>query len=154
MKLLRALVIALYTLVALLPLAWMALTSLKARADTIRQEALFVPVLAGERAPEAPAFAASLEAYGKLNQVHIGAEQSFWQHRGHSLVIGALSTLASVVLGTFAAYGFSRFRIAGAKDWLFFVLSTRFMPPLAVVVPILLVYRLVKWRRGRAGSYE
>jgi multiple sugar transport system permease protein len=46
-----------------------------------------------------------------------------------------------VLLGTCAAYGFSRFRIAGGKDWLFFILSTRFMPPLAVVVPILLLYR-------------
>jgi len=59
------------------------------------------------------------------------------------------STLASVVLGTLAAYGFSRFRILGAKDWLFFVLSTRFMPPLAVVVPILLLYR----RFALAGTH-
>ena len=149
MRLVRALVIAAYAALALLPLAWLALTSLKTRADTIRQEALFVPVLAGERAPAPPAFALTGEAYGKLNEVHVGAAQSFWQHLGHSLVIGACSTLASVLLGTFAAYGFSRFRIAGAKDWLFFVLSTRFMPPLAVVVPILLVYR----RLDLAGTH-
>ncbi|NOT31693.1 MAG: carbohydrate ABC transporter permease [Planctomycetes bacterium] len=143
MKALRVLVLAAWALVALLPLVWLGLTSLKTRADTIRQEARFVPVLArpGAGEPEAPAFAATLEAYGKLGEVHIGAEQSFWQHLGHSLVIAFFSTVASVLLGTFAAYGFSRFRIAGAKDWLFFVLSTRFMPPLAVVVPILLVYR-------------
>jgi len=140
-RLVRALVIALYALAAVLPLAWMVLTSLKSRPDTIRLEARFVPVLAGAQEPAAPAFAATLEAYGKLNEVHIGAVQSFWQHLGHSLVIGACSTVASVLLGTFAAYGFSRFRIAGAKDWLFFVLSTRFMPPLAVVMPILLAYR-------------
>ena len=141
MKLVRALVIALFGLFALLPLVWMALTSLKTRDDTIRQQARVVPVLARETAPESLAFPATLEAYGKLEEVHVGAQQSFWQHLGHSLVIGALSTLASVVLGTLAAYGFSRFRIAGAKDWLFFVLSTRFMPPLAVVMPILLLYR-------------
>ena len=52
-----------------------------------------------------------------------------------------LSTLASVALGTCCAYGFSRFRIAGSKDWLFFILSTRFLPPLAVVVPVLIMYR-------------
>lgn len=149
MRLARVLVIALYATVALLPLAWMALTSLKARPDTISQEARFVPVLASEGEVAAPAFAATAQAYGRLNQVNVGAEQSFWQHLGHSLVIGALSTLASVLLGTFAAYGFSRFRVAGAKDWLFFVLSTRFMPPLAVVVPILLVYR----RFELAGSH-
>jgi multiple sugar transport system permease protein len=139
-KLLRALVIGAYAALALLPLLWMALTSLKERADTISQDARFVPVLGrdGERGPEFPV---TLGAYGELSEVHVGAEQSFWEHLGHSVVIGALSTLASVVLGTLAAYGFSRFRIAGARDWLFFVLSTRFMPPLAVVMPILLLYR-------------
>ncbi len=52
-----------------------------------------------------------------------------------------LSTLAAVCLGTLCAYGFSRFRIPGGKDWLFFILSTRFLPPLAVVVPVLVMYR-------------
>jgi multiple sugar transport system permease protein len=140
-RLVRALVIAAYALFTLLPLLWMALTSLKARDDTTRQHARVVPVLADATAPESLAFPATLEAYGLLSEVHAGAVQSFWEHLGHSLVIGAFSTLASVVLGTLAAYGFSRFRIAGAKDWLFFVLSTRFMPPLAVVMPILLLYR-------------
>ena len=54
-----------------------------------------------------------------------------------SVLIGLLSTLAAVCLATLCAYGFSRFRIPGTKDWLFFVLSTRFLPPLAVVVPVL-----------------
>jgi len=58
-----------------------------------------------------------------------------------SLLIGGLSTLLAVFLATLAAYGFSRFPMKGKKDWLFFILSTRFMPPLAVVVPVLLMYR-------------
>jgi len=123
------------------PFVWMVLTSFKTRADTIALTPRVVPVLAAETEPASLAFPATLEAYGALGTVQAGAQQSFWEHLGHSVVIGLLSTLASVVLGTLAAYGFSRFRIAGAKDWLFFVLSTRFMPPLAVVVPILMLYR-------------
>lgn len=141
MRWLRALVLGLYALVALTPLLWMALTSLKSRADTIALTPRVVPALAATTEPDSLAFPATLEAYGALGTVHAGAQQSFFEHLGHSVVIGLLSTLASVVLGTLAAYGFSRFRIAGAKDWLFFVLSTRFMPPLAVVVPILMLYR-------------
>jgi multiple sugar transport system permease protein len=57
------------------------------------------------------------------------------------MVIGLLSTLTSVTLGTACAYGFSRFRVAGAKNLLFFILSTRFMPPLSVVAPVLIMYR-------------
>lgn len=141
MKLLRVLVLGLYAALALLPLLWMGLTSLKTRDDTIAPRARFVPVLSHATAPDSAAFPATLEAYGALGTVHVGAEQSFWEHLGHSVVIGLLSTLASVLLGTSAAYGFSRFRIPGSKDWLFFILSTRFLPPLAVVVPILMLYR-------------
>ncbi len=68
-------------------------------------------------------------------------ERSFLGYLLSSLVIGFASTLATVALGTACAYGFSRFRIPGAKDWLFFILSTRFMPPLAVVAPVLIMYR-------------
>lgn len=141
MRLVRALVLGLYALLALVPLLWMAVTSLKTRADSIALQPRVVPVLTEETAPESLAFPATLEAYGALGTVQAGARTSFWEHLANSLVIGVLSTLASVALGTLAAYGFSRFRIAGAKDWLFFVLSTRFMPPLAVVVPILMLYR-------------
>jgi len=140
-RLVRLLVLGTYALFALLPLLWMGLSSLKSRADTISPSPRVVPVLAEGTAPDSLAFPATLSAYGELAHAHAGAEQSFWEHLGHSAIIGLVSTLASVVLGTLAAYGFSRFRIAGAKDWLFFVLSTRFMPPLAVVVPILLLYR-------------
>lgn len=141
MKFLRALVLGLYALVALVPLVWMVLTSFKTRADTIALVPRVLPVLEATTEPDSLAFPATVEAYGALGTVQVGAQQSFWEHLGHSVVIGLLSTLASVALGTLAAYGFSRFRIAGAKDWLFFVLSTRFMPPLAVVVPILMLYR-------------
>jgi multiple sugar transport system permease protein len=46
-----------------------------------------------------------------------------------------------VLLGVTAAYGFSRFRVPLKDDLLFFVLSTRMMPPIAVAIPIYLMYR-------------
>jgi multiple sugar transport system permease protein len=141
MKLVRAIIIGLYLLVATLPLAWMALSSIKHRADTISAHAKFVPALEQPSGAASPRFEATTEAYRELATVHAGAQHSFWHHLANSVIIGVLSTLASVVLGTCCAYGFSRFRIPGAKDWLFFVLSTRFLPPLAVVVPVLIMYR-------------
>ena len=61
----------------------------------------------------------------------------------NSVLIGFGSTLLSVVLGTLAAYAFSRFRVPGKDDLLFFILSTRMMPPIAVAIPIYLMYRAV-----------
>ena len=59
----------------------------------------------------------------------------------NSLIIAGLSTIIAVGMGTFTAYGFSRFRIAGKDDLLFFILSTRMLPPIVVAIPMFLMYR-------------
>src|SRR6185295_7045083 len=48
----------------------------------------------------------------------------------NSLIVAVISTVLAVGMGTFTAYGFSRFRIAGEADLLFFILSTRMLPPI------------------------
>ncbi len=58
----------------------------------------------------------------------------------NSIVIDVTSTALALVLGTLAAYAFSRFRVAGKNDMLFFILSQRMLPPVAVLVPIFLMY--------------
>ena len=59
----------------------------------------------------------------------------------NSVIIAFGSTALAVLLGTLTAYGFSRFRIPLKEDLLFFILSTRMMPPIAVAIPIYLMYR-------------
>src|SRR3990172_51755 len=61
----------------------------------------------------------------------------------NSLIIAGLSTVASVVLGLFAAYAFSRFKVPGKDDLLFFILSTRMLPGVVVTIPIFLMYRQI-----------
>ena len=138
MRALRALVIVPYLVLATFPLLWLALTSLKSYEDTISRTAKFVPAGGGA---SGAAFSATLDAYRNLSIPVAGTAHSFYRYLASSIVVGALSTLAAVSLGTLAAYGFSRFRLPGARDLLFFILSTRFLPPLAVVVPVLVMYR-------------
>ncbi len=59
----------------------------------------------------------------------------------NSLIIAFGSTFLAVTLGVLSAYAFSRFKIPLADDLLFFILSTRMMPPIAVAIPIYLMYR-------------
>ena len=61
----------------------------------------------------------------------------------NSLIIAITSTVLAVGMGTFTAYGFSRFRVPGELDWLFFILSTRMLPPVVVAIPMFLMYRAV-----------
>ena len=153
MKFLRALVIIPYFLLATMPLAWLALTSFKTYDDTISSHAKFVPSTdAAAAADEDSAkFVATVDAYRNLSKPVAGTPKDFYHYLGNSVFIGLLSTLAAVCLGTLCAYGFSRFRIPGSKDWLFFILSTRFLPPLAVVVPVLVMYRALGLENTRLG---
>ena len=61
----------------------------------------------------------------------------------NSLIISITSTILAVSMGTLTAYGFSRFKVKGEDDWLFFILSTRMLPPVVVAIPMFLMYRVV-----------
>jgi multiple sugar transport system permease protein len=61
----------------------------------------------------------------------------------NSLIIAISSTILAVSMGTITAYGFSRFRMPGEGDLLFFILSTRMLPPIVVAIPMFLMYRAV-----------
>ena len=69
----------------------------------------------------------------------------------NSVIIAGATTLLAVMLGTLAAYAFSRFRIKGEGDLLFFILSTRMLPPIVVLVPIFLMFTAVGLRDSYIG---
>jgi multiple sugar transport system permease protein len=57
----------------------------------------------------------------------------------NSLIITGASTVIAVTLGAMAAYGFARFRFPGDKHLAFYILSTRFAPPVAFIVQVYLM---------------
>jgi len=59
----------------------------------------------------------------------------------NSVIIVIGSTVITIIIGTIAAYGFSRGKIRGKDDWLFFILTTRMLPPVVVVIPVFLMFR-------------
>ncbi|TIO37742.1 MAG: carbohydrate ABC transporter permease, partial [Mesorhizobium sp.] len=80
------------------------------------------------------------ETVRKRNMV-IAGPSNFMPRFINSVIIAFGSTFCAVFLGTLSAYGFSRFKVPLADDLLFFILSTRMMPPIAVAIPIYLMYR-------------
>ena len=145
-----------YALISMLPLAWIFATSLKTPPDSISYppKVIFQPSLEGycnlfttrtrqtQEYVEAlgPATTLCDEITRKRNMV-IAGPSNYWPRFVNSLVIAFGSTFLAVSLGTLAAYGFSRFKVPLADDLLFFILSTRMMPPIAVAIPIYLMYR-------------
>jgi len=132
--------------VFLFPLYWMVLTSLKSRIDVGTSPPQFV------FKPTAANYAKVVRKVTRTydGRVEVGPSD-FPGALCNSLVIGALSTLAAVVLGTLSAYAFSRFRIPGKGDLLFFILSTRMLPPVVIVVPVYAMYTAVGLRQTHLG---
>jgi len=57
----------------------------------------------------------------------------------NSLIISSLSCALALLIGSLAAYSFSRFKIKRGEDIAFWILSTRMLPPIASVIPIYLI---------------
>jgi multiple sugar transport system permease protein len=155
-KIFAAAVVILYAVVTITPLLWIVITAFKSPSDSIAYppKILFEPSLEGYvnlftvRSRQTPEFIANLPPpqtwYEKLVRSHdmvIAGPSKVVPRFMNSLIIGFGSTFLAVVLGTLAAYAFSRFKVPLADDLLFFILSTRMMPPVAVAIPIYLMFR-------------
>lgn len=71
----------------------------------------------------------TLENYRSIIESGIG------KYFANSLIVAILSTLISLILGSFAAYGFARYNWKKREDRAFWVLSQKFLPAMAVVIP-------------------
>ena len=67
----------------------------------------------------------------------------------NSLVVVAAATVIALVIGIPAAYGFSRLRFRYSDDLSNMILSMRFMPPIAVAIPLFLMVKAI----GLQDSY-
>ena len=157
-KKIRAIIVIIVAIILLVPVFVMTVTAFKSRTDVVLPpKLLFEPTLEGfvflltDRAQlsgEALAAArANIDEMGIFERVALNSGQrilgpsDFTKRLTNSIIIAFGATIASVTLGLFAAYAFSRFEIPGADDLLFFILSGRMLPAVVVAIPIFLMYR-------------
>ncbi len=63
-----------------------------------------------------------------------------------SVAVSVGSTLITVTIAVLAAYALSRMRFAGRESFLNWVLGQRFMPPIAILVPIVMMFKAAGMR--------
>jgi multiple sugar transport system permease protein len=158
--------VGLYALVTLLPLLWIVATGFKTPDDAIAYppKILFEPSLEGyvnlftdrTRLPRAELEALGepatwYDAIARRSDMVITGASRYGERFLNSVIIGFGSTALTILLGTLAAYAFSRFRVPLKDDLLFFILSTRMMPPIAVAIPIFLMFRALGLSDTHAG---
>ncbi len=120
--LVRALFVLLYLGFLLLPLYWVAVTSIKPQEDLLADPPVWWP-----HEPTGLHYSTALNAFRG------------WTGLENSLLIASSTTVLAVVFGTAAAYSMARYG-TGGKHLAFWFLSQRIMPPIAIIIPVFLLY--------------
>jgi len=118
----RFVFIGVYVGFLLLPLYWMAVTSIKSQDDQLADPPVWFP-----SEPTTTNYADALNLFNG------------WKGLENSLIIALVTTVLAVALGTAAAYSMARYR-TGGKHLAFWFLSQRLLPPIAVIIPVFLLY--------------
>lgn len=58
-----------------------------------------------------------------------------------SIIVAVCSTLLAISIATLASYALSRMRFSGQHHFVFWILSTRMMPPVAIAIPMFFIYK-------------
>lgn len=104
------------------PLVWMVMTAFKQPVDVFASPPKF-------------RYDATLDNYRRV------FASDFMGTVANSVSIAVVSALGSIVLGTLTAYGFSRYALRGQDNLLFWILSLRMLPVIAVIFPYFILFR-------------
>lgn len=104
--------------VMLFPVVWMIFASIRPTQETLSIPPVWIPR------------EITFEAYGKLF-----ADPKQLHYFTNTYVIALSVAGLSIVLGSLAAYGLSRFRIKGGRAFLLITLSLQMLPPVSLIIP-------------------
>lgn len=120
-------VLLVYFAIVLFPVYWMFITGLKTPEEVYTPRPTYFP--------SHPTFE---------NFVSIFSGRPYLRYTVNSLLITLGTTLACIVFGTIAAYGFSRYRFIGNRTLRYLFLASRVFPPISLIVPFFII---VGWLR-------
>jgi multiple sugar transport system permease protein len=150
----RTLGVAVVSLIYFLPVLFIIFTAFKPQEGALSVPPTLSPTSLFGLIPDQFVFSPTLENFGSVfSRVMTAGGQpestGFDHFFFNSIVIASVSVLLALVLGTLASYGFSRYPLKGNDTYLFIILTTRMLPAIVVIIPIILMFRAV----GLAGSY-
>lgn len=119
----RHAVLILWTVIALFPLAWIAFMSLKppGQAIVLPPDWIFLPTV--------------------YNYLQLIGDPAFLSAYANSLISVSASVVLVLLIGVPGAYVLSRYDVPKKPDVLIWILSSRMLPPVAVVIPFFVIFR-------------
>ncbi len=123
--------LAIFSLFVLVPLAFMISTSLKT------EDQLFVwPI---QWIPNPVQWSNYPQSFVELGRIAPGL--TFWRILGNTLFITILSMTSELIAVTLVAYGFARFRFPGRDALFLIMLATMMLPGIITLIPSFLIWR-------------
>jgi ABC-type glycerol-3-phosphate transport system permease component len=113
-----------FSTITLLPVWWMFVVSMRPRVDLYSKSFL-------------------IDAVYWNNYKAVLADPTFLQYLGNSLIVATGNAALVCVLGLLAAFGLSRYRIAGGDSVFFWLITNRMAPPAVFLLPLFLLF--TKW---------
>ncbi len=125
-----------WSLIVIVPLYWTVVTAFKTRAD----------VFSGPKYVPGLDYVPTLEHWQRF---FVQDWRYFSQQYTNSVVIGLTSSVLSVAIGALAAYALTRFKyVLGGRlrnrEIAFWFVSQRILPPVAIVIPLYVLFQQVK----------
>jgi multiple sugar transport system permease protein len=125
-----------WALIVALPLYWTIVTSIKSRRDVFNGP-LYLPFVQ---------FQPVMDAW---NRFFITDWRYFSSQYLNSIIIALGSSILAVIIGSLASYGLTRFKyLWGGKlrnrELSFYFISQRILPPVAVVIPLFILFQTIK----------
>ena len=135
------LVAAIVSVIYFFPVLWIILTAFKSYGDALAvpPKFIFTPTLDNFVAVFSRAYSSGSKAQ----------DTGFSLYFFNSIFISGTSVMLALIIGTLAAFGFSRYPLKGNDIYLFVILTTRMLPAIVVIIPIFLMFRVI----GLSGTY-
>ena len=129
----RHAVLLVWSFVVLFPLYWIVSMSLKPPREAISlpPDWVFLPTV--------------------YNYIQLAQESSFIAAFANSLFMVSASVIIVLLIGVPAAYVLSRYDVPKQRDVLVWILSSRMLPPIAVVIPFFVIFRALNLYDTRIG---
>ena len=137
----RTLFAAAISFIYFFPVLWIILTAFKSYSDALAvpPKFLFTPTLEN-----------FIQVFSRAYSAGAAAQDTgFNLYFFNSIFIAGTSVFLALIIGTLAAFGFSRYPLKGNDTYLFVILTTRMLPAIVVIIPIILMFRVA----GLAGTY-
>ena len=140
-KLLETAALLLIIFFIVLPIVWLALTSIKPQEKAYTTDIVFTPTADNFRIIFSDS-SVIINAGTERERGEVG--RNMLPSVLNSVVVSGATILIAIPLATIAAYAFSRYLFLGNRALLIWILTTQFIPAIVVAIPFFTLFRSIE----------